>query len=100
MRAGFEECDDGNTEDGDGCSGSCTFEDVANATADGSWDCIAQDSALPVNVNDSEVTNSSRRAVQICYRDVCKRTALFVEVQAATATAAAVTAAVGTVSLP
>jgi cysteine-rich repeat protein len=37
MRAGLEECDDGNTNDGDGCSSSCRFEDVANATSDGSW---------------------------------------------------------------
>ena len=112
MRAGLEECDDGNTKDGDGCSAQCTLEEVLdqNSTQKALWECVAQDSTLPVNessnpvnasASSTEASNSSsvaRRAQDpICYRDICKRTALFVKVQSAKETATAVGAVMGTV---
>jgi cysteine-rich repeat protein len=99
MRAGLEECDDGNVEDGDGCTADCKFEDIAgiNGTADGTWECTAQDSTLPVNGTESGNKTSARRAAPICYRDICKRTALYQEIEGAKAVAQAVTAAVASV---
>ena len=41
QQAPWEECDDGNTEDGDGCSGECILEQACTALSfDGQDDCL------------------------------------------------------------
>ena len=113
MRAGTEECDDGNTRDGDGCSAQCLFEDTAsgvNSTAAGTWDCTTQDSTIPVDTSGAAVAQTptrasasrtvdtaARRAPILCYTDVCGRTAEFKRIQGAKVVAQQVTAAVGTI---
>ena len=93
-RAGLEECDDGNTASGDGCSSDCLFEDVvtdSSAPTNGTWEC----SRTPSNV--TSAGDYLRGAT--CYRDVCQRTKLYNDTQSAKITSQALTAVVSTVIL-
>lgn len=91
-RAGREECDDGNTESGDGCSSNCVFEDVVrySVPANATWECAM----IPANTTSSG--NQLRGAVT-CYRDLCQRSQLFKDIQSAKAISQGLTAVVSTV---
>ena len=92
LRAGREECDDGNTESGDGCSSNCVFEDVVrySVPANATWECTM----LPANTTSS---GTQLRGVVTCYRDLCQRSQLFKDIQSAKAISQALTAVVSTV---
>jgi cysteine-rich repeat protein len=92
LRAGREECDDGNTESGDGCSSNCVFEDVVrySVPANATWECAM------ISANTTSSGNQLRGAVT-CYRDLCQRSQLFKDIQSAKAISQALTAVVSTV---
>ena len=46
LQAPTEECDDGNLDDGDGCSANCTLEECGNGIVDPGEQCDGQDHCL------------------------------------------------------
>lgn len=102
MRSALEACDDGNLQDGDGCSADCELEEAADLG--GVWECVGVNGSgtdmLVTNAGDllrtfASAEEADAASISLCRRDDCAKVEGF-SAAAAERTARIVSTAVGT----
>lgn len=69
-----EQCDDGNTQNGDGCHSDCTLEFCGNNRQEGSESCDGSDDSSCPGLCQSDCTCSSPPPPDVCGDGICSST--------------------------